>query len=193
MDLFKATVLYGEFTGASALEKQGGAKGRPPSSARRATITSGPTSAPGCSCSRPRRTSAPWPATDDRFGMMELLASLYYDAGKDRDAALAYSFLIKEKPLIAKTPGWQSRIVDCVLRAGDKKQTVAQIRKLVKVIGDVEKSGNVKTDADRKAMGSAKISPSAPSPTSPSTGTSRAERPATTTPSSTPTRSTRTT
>ncbi len=157
MDLFKATVLYGEFTGASALEKQGGAKGKAtlirearndyvrayeragllPQQAKEnfSTVASNP---------------------DDRFGMMELLASLYYDAGKDRDAALAYSFLIKEKPLIAKTPGWQSRIVDCVLRAGDKKQTVAQIRKLVKVIGDVEKSGNVKTDADKKAMASAK-------------------------------------
>src|SRR5262249_60408490 len=45
---------------------------------------------------------------DDRFGMMELLANLYYDAGKDREAALAYNFLIKEKPLVAKTPGWQS-------------------------------------------------------------------------------------
>ena len=157
MDLFKATVLYGEFTGASALEKQGGAKGKNtlirearsdyvrayeragllPQQAKEnfSTVASNP---------------------DDRFAMMELLASLYYDAGKDRDAALAYSFLIREKPLIAKTPVWQSRIVDCVLRAGDKKQTVAQIRKLVKVIGDVEASGNVKTDADRKAMGSAK-------------------------------------
>jgi tetratricopeptide (TPR) repeat protein len=157
MDLFKATVLYGEFTGASALEKQGGAKGKntlirearndyvrayeraglQPQGAKEnfSTVASNP---------------------DDRFGMMELLAALYYDAGKDREAALAYSFLIKEKPLIAKTPDWQSRIVDCVLRAGDKKQTVAQIRKLVKVIGDVEASGNVKTEADKKSMASAK-------------------------------------
>jgi tetratricopeptide (TPR) repeat protein len=157
MDLFKATVLYGEFQGATALEKQGGAKGKntlirearndyvrayeraglEPQGAKEnfSTVASNP---------------------DDRFGMMELLASLYYDAGKDREAALAYSFLIKEKPLIAKTPDWQSRIVDCVLRAGDKKQTVAQIRKLVKVIADVEKSGNIKTDADKKFMAAAK-------------------------------------
>ena len=157
MDLFKATVLYGEFTGASALEKTGGAKGKStlirearsdyvrayeragllPQNAKEnfSTVASNP---------------------DDRFAMMELLANLYYDAGKDRDAALAYSFLIKEKPLIAKTPDWQSRIVDCVLRAGDKKQTVAQIRKLVKVIADVEAAGNVKTDADKKVMASAK-------------------------------------
>jgi len=157
MDLFKATVLYGEFAGSSALEKQGGAKGKntlirearndyvrayeradyKPEQAKEnfSTVASNP---------------------DDRFGMMELLASLYYDAGKDREAALAYNFLIKEKPLIAKTPDWQSRVVDCVLRAGDKKQTVAQIRKLVKIIGDVEKSGNVKTDADKKFMVAAK-------------------------------------
>ncbi len=157
MDLFKATVLYGEFTGASALEKQGGAKGKSTlirearndyvrAYERAGLLPQGAKENFSTVASNP----------DDRFSMMELLASLYYDAGKDREAALAYSFLIKEKPLIAKTPGWQSRIVDCVLRAGDKKQTVAQIRKLVKVINDVEASGNVKTDADRKAMASAR-------------------------------------
>ena len=110
MDLFKATVLYGEFAGASALEKQGGTKGKntlirearndyvrayeradyKPEQAKEnfSTVASNP---------------------DDRFAMMELLASLYYDAGKDREAALAYNFLIREKPLIAKTPGLQSR------------------------------------------------------------------------------------
>ena len=157
MDMFKAVVLYGEFTGASTLEKQGGAKGkntlirearadyvrayeragRRPEEAKEnfSTVASNP---------------------DDRFAMMEMLAGLYYDAGKDREAALAYNFLIKEKPLVAKTPGWQSRIVDCVLRAGDKKQTVAQVRRLVKILGDVEASGNVKTDADKRAVAAAR-------------------------------------
>ena len=157
MDLFKATVLYGEFTGASALEKQGGAKGKNTlirearndyvrAYERAGLLPQGAKENFSTVASNP----------DDRFSMMEQLASLYYDAGKDREAALAYSFLIKEKPLIAKTPGFQSRIVDCVLRAGNKKQTVAQVRQLVKVINDVEASGNVKTDADRKAMASAR-------------------------------------
>ncbi|HUM09681.1 MAG TPA: tetratricopeptide repeat protein [Myxococcaceae bacterium] len=157
MDLFKATVLYGEFTGASALEKQGGTKGKNTLIREaRADYVRAYERAGLLPQQAKENFSTVASNPDDRFGMMELLASLYYDAGKDREAALAYSFLIKEKPLIAKTPGWQSRIVDCVLRAGDKKQTVAQIRKLVKVIGDVESSGNVKTDADRKAMSSAK-------------------------------------
>src|SRR5262244_806660 len=157
MDLFKATVLYGEFQGALALEKQGGAKGKNTliREARNDYVR-----AYERGNGRPEDAKANFSTVasnpDDRFGMMELLANLYYDAGKDREAALAYSFLIKEKPLIAKTPDWQSRIVDCVLRAGDKKQTVAQIRKLVKVIGDVEKSGNIKTDSDKKFMASAK-------------------------------------
>jgi len=157
MDLFKATVLYGEFTGAAALEKQGGAKGKATliREARNDYVR-----AYERASLQPLDAKANFSTVasnpDDVFGMMELLANLYYDAGKDTEAALAYALLIREKPLIAKTPGWQSRIVDCVLRRGDKKQTVAQIRKLVKVIGDVEASGNVKTDADRKAMTSAK-------------------------------------
>ena len=157
MDLFKATVLYGEFQGALALEKQGGAKGKN-TLIREARNDYVRAYERGNGKPEDAKTNFSTVASnpDDRFGMMELLANLYYDAGKDREAALAYSFLIKEKPLIAKTPDWQSRIVDCVLRAGDKKQTVAQIRKLVKVIGDVEASGNVKTDADKKFMSAAK-------------------------------------
>jgi len=157
MDLFKATVLYGEFTGASALEKQGGAKGKNTliREARNDYVRAYERADLG-----PEEAKANFSTVasnpDDRFAMMELLASLYYDAGKDKRAAVAYALLIREKPLIAKTPGWQSRIVDSVLRAGDKKQTVAQIRKLVKIINDVEASGNVKTDADRRAMASAR-------------------------------------
>src|SRR5215813_8313438 len=157
IDMFKAVVLYGEFTGASTLEKQGGTKGK---NVLIREARSDYVRAYERGSGRPEDAKTNFSTVasnpDDRFGMMELLANLYYDAGKDREAALAYNFLIKEKPLVAKTPGWQSRIVDCVLRAGDKKQTVAQVRRLVKILGDVEASGNVKTDADKKAVAAAR-------------------------------------
>jgi TolA-binding protein len=157
MDLFKAVVLYGEFTGATALEKQGGTKGKNALIREaRADYVRAYERGNGQPQGAKENFSTVASNPDDRFGMLELLANLYYDAGKDREAAVAYSFLIKEKPLIAKTPEWQSRIVDCVLRAGDKKQTVSQVRRLVKILGDVEASGNVKTDADRKAVAAAR-------------------------------------
>ena len=97
MDLFKATVLYGEFQGAGALEKQGGAKGKN-TLIREARNDYVRAYERGNGRPEDAKTNFSTVASnpDDRFGMMELLASLYYDAGKDREAALAYSFLIKE-------------------------------------------------------------------------------------------------
>ena len=52
---------------------------------------------------------------------MKQLANLYYDDGKDREAALAYNLLDQEKPLSPEAPGFQGKIVDCVLRAGQQE------------------------------------------------------------------------
>jgi cellulose synthase operon protein C len=78
---------------------------------------------------------------DERFGMMKGLAGLYYEEGKDKEAALTYDMLIKEKPLSCEVPGFQSRIIDCVMRAGNKRMTVQQVRRLVKLTEDVKKNG----------------------------------------------------
>jgi tetratricopeptide (TPR) repeat protein len=78
---------------------------------------------------------------DERFGMMKGLAGLYYEEGKDKEAALTYDMLIKEKPLSCEVPGFQSRIIDCVMRAGNKRMTVQQVRRLVKLTEDVQKNG----------------------------------------------------
>ena len=69
-----------------------------------------------------QRVSASWPRSrDDLWEMYKTLANLYYDDGKDKLAALAYNMLIKERPLSPEAPGFQAKIVDCVLRAGNKK------------------------------------------------------------------------
>jgi len=157
MDLWKAVVLYGEFSGASALEKAGGAKGKSAliREARRDFVRAYERSG-----GTPEQARAVFPTVaknpDDLWEMYKTLANLYYDQGNDRFAALAYFLLIKERPLSPEAPGFQAKIVDCVLREGNKKTTVAQVRRLVKIIGDVEKSGNVKTDADKKALADAK-------------------------------------
>ncbi len=157
MDLWKAVVLYGEFSGASALEKVGGAKGKSAliREARRDFVRAYERSGGTPDLARtvfPEVARNP----DDLWEMYKTLANLYYDNGNDKYAAIAYFLLIKERPLSPEAPGFQAKIVDCVLREGNKKATVAQVRRLVKIIGDVEKSGNVKTDADRKVLADAK-------------------------------------
>ncbi|MGO9765026.1 MAG: tetratricopeptide repeat protein [Myxococcaceae bacterium] len=157
MDLWKAVVLYGEFSGASALEKVGGAKGKSAliREARRDFVRAYERSG-----GTPDQSRSVFPEVahnpDDLWEMYKTLANLYYDNGNDKFAAVAYYLLIKERPLSPEAPGFQALIVDCVLREGNKKATVAQVRRLVKIIGDVEKSGNVKSDADKKALADAK-------------------------------------
>ncbi|MET0401170.1 MAG: tetratricopeptide repeat protein [Cystobacter sp.] len=93
---------------------------------------------------------------EDRFTMMKGLANLYYADGKDREAAITYNTLIKEKPLSPEAPGFQGRIVDIVLRMGNKDRTVTQVRRLVKIMKEVESSGVIKDDKDKKALSEAK-------------------------------------
>ncbi|MBM4380616.1 MAG: tetratricopeptide repeat protein, partial [Deltaproteobacteria bacterium] len=92
------------------------------------------------------------PNAEDRFKLLQALAGLYYDDGKDKEAAQLYSLLLKKKPRAAEAPFWQGRIVDCVLRSGNKAATVAQVRKLVKLYEEVREAGAVKDDKDRKVL-----------------------------------------
>ncbi len=152
MDMFKAVVLYGEYAGAAAVEKDAGKSGKNTliREARNDYVRSyarfgSPADARaefGKVASKP----------DDRFLMMRQLANLYYDDGKDREAALTFNGLIRERPLSPEAPGFQGKIVDCVLRAGNKKMTVEQVRRLVKLMQDVEKANVAKDENDKKAL-----------------------------------------
>ncbi|MFN7130499.1 MAG: tetratricopeptide repeat protein [Myxococcales bacterium] len=70
--------------------------------------------------------------------MLKGLANLYFDDGKDKEATLTYNTLIRERPLSPEAPFFQGRIVDCVMRVGNKKVTVNQVRELVRIIKEVE-------------------------------------------------------
>ena len=88
--------------------------------------------------------------------MMKQLANLYYEDGKDKEAALTFNTLIKEKPLSPEAPGFQGKIVDCVLRAGNKQMTVQQVRRLVKIMDDVMKANSSSEEKDKKALDEAR-------------------------------------
>lgn len=93
---------------------------------------------------------------DEWWGMLKGLAGLYYDNGQDKEAVLVYRQLIREQPLSPEAPLYQARIVSAVMRVGHKKITVEQARLLVKIFTDVEKSGVIRTDEDRKQLESAR-------------------------------------
>lgn len=157
MDMFKAVVLYGELAGDKGVEKDGGKSGKSTliKEARNDFVRAyaqfgSPADA------RAEFGKLTGDKLEDRYLMVKQLANLYYEDGKDKEAALTFNMLIKEKPLSPEAPGFQGKIVDCILRAGNKRMTVEQVRKLVKVMQEVEKSGVVKTDKDKQALAEAK-------------------------------------
>lgn len=150
-DKFKTVVLYGELAGAAA-ERDGGKSGKS-SLVREARGDYVKTYArEGDVAAAKDDFSKVATKPEDRFTMMKQLANLYYNDGKDREAAITFNQLIKEKPLSPESPGFQAKIVDCVLRMGSKDRTVAQVRRLVKIIKEVEASGIIKEDKDKKLL-----------------------------------------
>ncbi|MFL5356492.1 tetratricopeptide repeat protein [Archangium sp.] len=156
-DKWKSVVLYGELAGAQAVEKDGG-KGKKGSSLVREARTDYVRAYAREGDVMLAREDFSKVATnpDDRFAMMRTLANMYYGDGKDREAAITYNSLIKEKPLSPEAPGFQGRIVDIVLRMGNKERTVTQVRRLVKIMKEVESSGVIKEDKDKRALADAK-------------------------------------
>ncbi|HVE82177.1 MAG TPA: tetratricopeptide repeat protein [Myxococcales bacterium] len=156
MDKFKTVILMGELNGAGSLEKDGKGKGK-------ATLIR---EARNDYVRAFERVGSPQEARsdfgkvasnpDDRWVMVVQLANLYYGEGKDKEAAITFNMLIKERPLSPEAPGFQAKIVDCILRAGNKKMTVQQVRKLVEVIDAVDKAKVVKTEKDQQALDDAK-------------------------------------
>jgi tetratricopeptide (TPR) repeat protein len=156
LDMFKAVVLYGEYAGAAALERDAGKSGKATliREARNDFVrTYARFGSPGDARAEFGKLAK---GADDRFLMMKQLANLYYEDGKDKEAALTFNSLIRERPLSPETPGFQGKIVDCVLRAGNKKMTVEQVRRLVKLLEDVEKAKVAKDEKDKKALADAR-------------------------------------
>lgn len=157
-DQFKAVVLYTKFAGQEAVEGKKGAKGSRAGLAKEARTDyvraysrggGGPTEAK-------EKFNKLCDTPDELRIMLKQLAGLFYEDGKDREAALAYDMLIKERPISPESPGFQSRIVDCVMRAGNKQMTVQQVRRLVKIMDDVLKGNPKLEDKDKKSLDEAR-------------------------------------
>ncbi len=159
MDQFKAVVLYAEFAGEKEVEGPSkGGKANRAGLARearndyvRAYSRGGGT--PGDAKDKFSKLAK---APDDLRLMIKQLANLFYEDGKDRDAAVTYKMLITERPISPDAPGFQSRIIDCVMRAGNKKITVQQVRLLVKIMDDVLQKNTKLEEKDKKALDEAR-------------------------------------
>jgi len=155
---FKAVVLYGELAGRKAVE---GETGKPDARTGlireamndfvRAYARGGGT--PGDAKVEFARVTS---NEEERFNMLKRLANFYYQEGRDREAAVAFDMLIQERPLSPEAPGFQGKIVDCVMRAGNKPMTVAQVRRLVQIMTQIEASGTIREAKDRIALSEAK-------------------------------------
>ncbi len=157
-DMWKAVVLYVDFAGAEEVEGKKGAKGSRTGLAKEARTDyvraysrggGGPTEAK-------EKFNKLAKTPEDLRTMLKQLASLFYEDGKDREAALAYNMLITERPLSPEAPGFQSRVVDCVMRAGNKQMTVQQVRRLVKIMDDVLKGNPKLEDKDKRSLDEAR-------------------------------------
>ncbi|MBK7858585.1 MAG: tetratricopeptide repeat protein [Archangiaceae bacterium] len=155
MDQFKAVILYAEIAGTNEVEGQ---KGKP--NARTGLVKESrndyvrsyariPSSSPSDGKERFSKLAK---TPDDLRLMMKQLALLYYEDGKDKEAALAFNMLINERPSSPEAPGFQSKVIDCVLRAGNKQMTVQQVRRLVKIMDDVMKANPNPEGKDKTAL-----------------------------------------
>ena len=88
--------------------------------------------------------------------MLKTLAGLYFDEGKDRDAVLVYSRMIREKPVSVEAPLFQSRIVTCAGRMGRKDAAVQQAHVFVKLLRDVEASAEGRDPKNAKVIAEAR-------------------------------------
>lgn len=161
MDQYKAVLLYAEFAGKDEVEgKEKAGKGSRAGlvkEARNDYVRSYARKIDGTpSDGKDRFSKLPKTNNEDLRTMIKQLANLYYEDGKDKEAAVAFDMLIKERPTSPEAPGYQGKIIDCVMRAGNKRMTVQQVRRLVKIMDDVKAANKQMNEKELKTLEEAK-------------------------------------
>ncbi|MDP3231528.1 MAG: tetratricopeptide repeat protein [Myxococcales bacterium] len=156
MNQFKTVVLYAKLQGDEEVEGKGKSRKQGLVKEARGDYVRAYSRGGGTPTEAKDRFNKLADKADDLRLMMKQLANLYYEDGKDREAAVTFDMLIKERPTAPDAPGFQGKIVDCVMRAGNKRQTVTQVRRLVKIMDDVLKGNPSMNDKDKKALDEAR-------------------------------------
>ncbi|MDX2014966.1 MAG: tetratricopeptide repeat protein [Myxococcaceae bacterium] len=156
MDQFKSVVLYADITGTEEVEGKGKSKRAGLVKEARNDYVRAYSRGGGTPNEAKDKFSKLAKKADDLRLMTKQLANLYYEDGKDKEAALTYDMLIKERPTAPDAPGFQGKIVDCIMRAGNKRMTVTQVRRLVTIMDGVMKGNPKMDDKDKKALDEAR-------------------------------------
>jgi cellulose synthase operon protein C len=156
MNQFKTVVLYAKLQGDEEVEGKGKSRKQGLVKEARGDYVRAYSRGGGTPTEAKERFGKLAEKADDLRQMTKQLGNLYYDDGKDREAALTFDMLIKERPTAPDAPGFQGKIVDCIMRAGNKRQTVTQVRRLVKIMDDVLKGNPSMNDKDKKALDEAR-------------------------------------
>ncbi|MCA2980382.1 MAG: tetratricopeptide repeat protein [Myxococcaceae bacterium] len=156
MDQFKSVVLYADLSGVEEVEGKGKSKRAGLVKEARNDYVKAYSRGGGTPTEAKDKFGKLASKADDLRLMMKQLANLYYEEGKDKEAALTYDTLIKERPSSPDAPGFQSKIVDCVMRAGNKRMTVAQVRRLVSIMDGVVKGNPRLDDKEKKSLDEAR-------------------------------------
>jgi tetratricopeptide (TPR) repeat protein len=160
MDQFKAVILLADIIGEKETTGGGDAKKNPRAGlvkeARNDYVRSYARLVNATPSDAKERFAKLAKTPEDLRTMMKQLALLFYEDGKDKEAALAFNMLINERPTSPEAPGFQSKVIDCVLRAGNKQMTVQQVRRLVKIMDDVMKANPNPAEKDKTALDEAR-------------------------------------
>jgi tetratricopeptide (TPR) repeat protein len=156
MDQFKSVVLYAEIGGVEEVEGKGKSKRQGLVKEARNDYVRAYSRGGGTPGEARERFGKLAKKPEDLRMMMKQLANLYYEDGKDKEAALTFDMLIKERPTSPDAPGFQGKIVDCVMRAGNKRMTVTQVRKLVTIMDGVVKGNPKMDDKEKKSLDEAR-------------------------------------
>lgn len=149
MDAFRTVVLYGKLAGEKEVEQGKGNKKGLVKEARNDYVRAYERLSTSSPSEGRERFSKLVDTPEELRDLMKKLANLYYEDGKDKEAALGFNMLIKERPTAPEAPGFQGKIIDCVMRAGNKQQTINQVHQLVKITTEVNKA-NPKCKDDTK-------------------------------------------
>jgi cellulose synthase operon protein C len=156
MNQFKTVVLYAKLQGDEEVEGKGKSRKQGLVKEARGDYVRAYSRGGGTPNEAKDRFNKLADKADDLRLMMKQLANLYYEDGKDKEAAISFDMLIKERPTAPDAPGFQGKIVDCVMRAGNKRQTVTQVRRLVKIMEDVLKGNPSMNEKDKKVLDEAR-------------------------------------
>jgi tetratricopeptide (TPR) repeat protein len=88
--------------------------------------------------------------------LLKDLANAYHERNRNAEAAKLYRQLMAERPSSPDMPLFRCRLVGYVMRGGDKKVILAEVRELAAAVKMIQAQGDFASEADRRSFAEAK-------------------------------------